>query len=184
MRLCQLCNQEREEVTQHPVPPATWNAFHNFAAVCAECAVATKNRSRLRIPKKAALTPPAGSDWSTAAPGGTAISHRRTGATLQVVDGPLARAELGGALLSSALLAGAALTGANLRKADLRLADLGGASLRGADLRGADLRGADLRSADLREARLDHANLHSSRCDKGTVWPAGFNSAGAGALFE
>lgn len=184
MRLCQLCNQEREEVTQVAVPPATWNTFHNFAAVCSACAGDVKNRTRLRIPKKVAVTPPSEALLPPVAPGSTSISHRRTGATLQVVEGPLAQAQLPGAVLSSALLAGAAMTGINLRKADLRLADLGGANLRGADLRGADLRGADLRSTDLREARLDQANLHSTRCDNSTAWPAGFNAHHAGAVLE
>jgi hypothetical protein len=182
MRLCQLCNQEREEVTQVAVPPATWNAFHNFAGVCAECAAASKNRSRLRVPKKAVL--PVSAESALPVAGSTCISHRRTGMTLKMVEGPLQEAQLSGALLSSALLNGAAMAGSNLRKADLRLADLGGADLRRADLRGADLRGADLRSTDLREARLEQANLLSCRCDDQTAWPAGFNVERAGAILE
>jgi hypothetical protein len=183
MKLCQLCGQEQEQVSTLAVAPATWNGFNHFASVCAACQASTKNRTRLRPASKGTVVKQDAAA-AAAAPGSTTISHRRTGATLQVVEGPLARAELTGAALNGAHLAGANMPGAILKKADLRLSDLTGADLRGADLRGADLRGADLRSTDLREARLDRANLQSTRCDGMTNWPEGFDPRSAGAVIE
>lgn len=110
------------------------------------------------------------------------IKHRKTGATLLVVD---ART-LERAVLPGAALAGAGLSHQSLRDADLRGADLGGASLYYAGLQNATLDGAtlvnarlycvylahaslrraDLSGADLRNAVLCHANLSGAtlRC--------------------
>src|SRR5688500_3727607 len=177
MKLCMLCGQEKEEVSTLVVPPATWNQFNNFATVCAECAAATKNRTRLRLSPKKGLA-------QADAPEGPhiTISHRRSGAILKQVPGTtLQNADLSNIALNGADLQHVSLNGANLAKTDLRLADLQGADLRNADLRGTNFRSADLRDADLRGARLDGADLRDARCSGGTQWPDGYDARRAGA---
>jgi len=78
------------------------------------------------------------------------------------------------ACLQGAVLTDADLTGTDLQKSDLTGADLSRARLRGALLCGADLRGAILTEADLHEARLTFC-----RYDRHTLWPPGFDPAGA-----
>jgi uncharacterized protein YjbI with pentapeptide repeats len=181
MKHCTLCGETRENVSVLPVAPATWNAFNNFAEVCAECVAAPLNRTRLKAP--AAAKPVVVSEETSRHQ--VTVSHRRTGAVLLVVEGrTLARSTMEGASLNGADLQHADLTGANLLRADLRLADLSGADLRGADLRGATLRGADLRGANLSSAKLNKADLHSARFDQYTGWPADFDARAAGALAE
>ncbi len=187
MKRCMLCNEDKEDVTMYPVPPATWNGFNNFALACTSCAALTKNKTRLRITK--AVTAAAAARYARAEAGAAeqklAITHRRTGVTLAEVDAAtLSRADLAGATLNGADLQHADLASANLRKADLRLSDLSGANLTGADLRAANLRGADLRGTDLRSAKLDQADLHSARYDRSTGWPDGFDPRHSGALSE
>ena len=67
------------------------------------------------------------------------------------------------------------------------LHEVSGDTLRGATLDhlvllAADLRGADLRGADLRESRMNRADLRHSLYDEQTLWPAGFDPLGTGAI--
>jgi hypothetical protein len=92
-------------------------------------------------------------------------------------------------LLEQIDLRRALLIGANLQRVHLKAASLRGAELTEADLQlavlvGADLRGAQLQGANLRGAVLDGAVMTEAVCDRGTIWPAGFNASEAGLRFE
>lgn len=91
-------------------------------------------------------------------------------------------ANLEGAALKGANLKGAGLTGANLKDAGLHSAVLTGADLTGANLEGAGLDGANLEGANLDGANLKGAVLMNALYDASTVWPAGFDVAGQGAV--
>jgi uncharacterized protein YjbI with pentapeptide repeats len=96
-------------------------------------------------------------------------------------DRDLSGRDLRHADLCRARLSGASFAGADLRFADLRGADLRGASLASARLLEADLGDADLRGADLSGVQnLGMARLHGAKADAATVWPGGFDPAGAG----
>jgi uncharacterized protein YjbI with pentapeptide repeats/membrane protein implicated in regulation of membrane protease activity len=91
-------------------------------------------------------------------------------------------AVLEGAALKGANLRGAGLTGANLKDAGLHSAVLAGADLTGANLEGAGLDGANLEGANLDGASLKGAVLLNAVYDASTIWPAGFDVAGQGAV--
>lgn len=190
MKTCRMCQTDKDDVVMVTVAPATWNGFNNFAEVCATCQESrrfkTWSRTGTSRTKAAAAAAAAQEAESVAAaPTGkqTLISHRQTGALLFKLDGStLAGADLSNQNLASADLRNSELRGANLSQSDLHLADLHGADLRGADLRAVNFRGADLRAADLREARLHRADLRHSLYDEQTLWPAGFDPLGIGAI--
>jgi uncharacterized protein YjbI with pentapeptide repeats len=96
----------------------------------------------------------------------------------------LSGANLQGAYLVGADLGAANLTGANLAKALLWGAHLIGANLDQANLSGSGLDRADLSKADLTGADLNGAVLKGAKYDQNTKWPAGFDPAAAGAIFE
>jgi hypothetical protein len=101
---------------------------------------------------------------------------------LSEVDLRKARLEgacLNGARLQYAHLEGSAMEGAQLEKALLRHAHL-----EQARLDGASLQGADLRAANLEEVHLHGALLSGALANDATVWPAGFDSVGAGVRIE
>jgi uncharacterized protein YjbI with pentapeptide repeats len=91
-------------------------------------------------------------------------------------------ANLEGAALKGANLRGAGLTGANLKDAGLHSAMLTGADLTGANLEGAGLDGANLEGANLDGANLQGAVLLNALYDASTIWPAGFDLVGQGAV--
>ena len=91
-------------------------------------------------------------------------------------------AALEGAALKGANLRAAGLTGANLKDAGLHSAVLSGADLTGANLEGAGLDGANLEGANLDGANLKGAVLLNALYDASTIWPAGFDVAGQGAV--
>ena len=91
-------------------------------------------------------------------------------------------ANLEGAALKGANLRGAGLTGANLKDAGLHSAVLTGADLTGANLEGAGLDGANLEGANLDGANLMGAVLLNALYDASTIWPAGFDLTGQGAV--
>jgi len=91
-------------------------------------------------------------------------------------------ANLEGAALKGANLRGAGLTGANLKDAGLHSAVLTGADLTGANLEGAGLDGANLEGANLDGASLTGAVLLNALYDASTIWPAGFDLTGQGAV--
>ena len=189
MKTCRMCQTDKEDVVMVAVAPATWNGFNNFAEVCATCQESrrfkTWSRTGTSRTKAAAAvaalqtdSPPAGAAVKT-----VLISHRQTGALLfKHEGGSLAGADLSSKNLASADLRNGELRGANLSQCDLHLADLHGADLRGTDLRAVNFRGADLRGADLREARMTRADLRHSLYDEQTLWPAGFDPHGTGAI--
>lgn len=192
MKTCRMCQTDKEDVVMVAVAPATWNGFNNFAEVCGTCRESRKFKTWSRTGTsrtKAATVAAANADGEgaapTAAPAGkqTLISHRQTGALLfKHEGGSLAGADLSSQNLASADLRNGELRGANLSQCDLHLADLHGADLRGTDLRAVNFRGADLRGADLREARMHRADLRHSLYDEQTLWPAGFDPHGTGAI--
>jgi hypothetical protein len=189
MKTCRMCQTDKEDVVMVAVAPATWNGFNNFAEVCGTCRESrrfkTWSRTGSSRTKPAVVAAPAETDGAPAAPIGkqTLISHRQTGALLFKHDGgSLAGADLSSQNLASADLRNGELRGANLSQCDLHLADLHGADLRGTDLRAVNFRGADLRGADLREARMHRADLRHSLYDEQTLWPAGFDPHGTGAI--
>jgi uncharacterized protein YjbI with pentapeptide repeats len=100
----------------------------------------------------------------------------------------LTGATLVGVQLSGCRLSGADLSGQSLAGASLSGNDLSGAKLVGADLRGADLstryRATRLHGADLTDARLDGVGLSGTQYDCHTRWPAGFDPAAKGALYD
>jgi Pentapeptide repeats (8 copies) len=67
--------------------------------------------------------------------------------------------------------------------AHLEGAKLWGAVLRHAKLEQAQLAGANLRAAKLEGASLEGADVTGAVFDRDTVWPAGFDARGRGALF-
>jgi membrane protein implicated in regulation of membrane protease activity len=91
-------------------------------------------------------------------------------------------ANLEGAALKGANMRSAGLTGANLKDAGLHSAVLTGADLTGANLEGAGLDGANLEGANLDGANLKGAVLLNALYDASTVWPAGFDVTGQGAV--
>lgn len=191
MKTCRMCQTDKEDVVMVAVAPATWNGFNNFAEVCATCQESrrfkTWSRTGTSRTKVAAAAAAAALETETAAAANPVksvlISHRQTGALLLKHEGgSLAGADLSSKNLASADLRNGELRGANLSQADLHLADLHGADLRGTDLRAVNFRGADLRAADLRESRMNRADLRHSVYDEQTLWPAGFDPLGTGAI--
>jgi hypothetical protein len=91
-------------------------------------------------------------------------------------------ANLEGAALKGANMRSAGLTGANLKDAGLHSAVLTGADLTGANLEGAGLDGANLEGANLDGANLKGAVLLNTLYDASTIWPAGFDVTGQGAV--
>jgi hypothetical protein len=188
-----MCGTDKEDVSMLQVAPATWNGFHDFAEVCAECQTSRRFKmwAKARVAKSNARPSSTGiQDAPLPALRGEEkrpasvirIAHRRTGVLLREVEShTLAGVNLVGAALSGADLQNATLRNTDLHRADLHLADLAGADLRGADLRGVNFRGADLRGADLRDARLYKADLNHALYDAGTQWPAGFDPDTCGA---
>jgi uncharacterized protein YjbI with pentapeptide repeats len=86
--------------------------------------------------------------------------------------------------LQGAYLAGAELQGAYLAGAHLQRADFSGALMEGANLHGAQLDDANLRGTQLQNANLTLARLTGAVYDASTVWPAGFDATGAGAVLS
>lgn len=188
MNTCIMCETESETVVVVRVAPATWNGFHDFATVCAECQTSRRFKLWSRAARPKAVPKVAAANASTPAtvvvPAGEScqINHRRTGALLHVVAGQtLAGASLRNAALSGADLQRTRLGGADLLRADLHLADLREADLRGADLRGVNLRGADLRGTDFRDARLQQADIRDAVYNVETHWPQGYDPVARGA---
>ena len=91
-------------------------------------------------------------------------------------------ANLEGAALKGANLKDAGLTGANLKDAGLHGAILSGADLTGANLEGAGLEGANLEGANLQGANVRGAVLLGALYDDATIWPAGIDPTGQGAV--
>jgi len=196
MKHCIMCDQDRqnEEVSLVQVIPATWNGFHNFAEVCAECQGSRRFQVWARSitsSKKAAASPSRRNR-----PSGRGAAHERQPAGQRPSRWPIGRpgrcftrfashtlagADLCGAALGGAALQHAALRGADLHRADLHLADTGGGRPPGRRSARVNLRGADLRGADLREARLHRADLNHSVYDAATRWPSGFDPLASGA---
>jgi DNA-binding transcriptional MerR regulator len=138
----------------------------------------------------------AGVNWAGADRSGSNLAGANltganlAGANLRMVN--LNGAYLFGANLTGATLIEADLTDANLEWSTLKAANLDGATLRCADLTRANLAGANLRNTALPEANLIGTNLKGAEiagasfsavvADLNTVWPDGFNPAGAGVL--
>ncbi len=91
------------------------------------------------------------------------IEKEPKGASLDLSNTYLLRANLQGVKLIGVNLQNVNLQGANLRRASLQRVKLIGARLIGVDLRGANLENANLRRAYLERARLEEANLWKAK---------------------
>lgn len=100
------------------------------------------------------------------------------------VGADLSNAKLQGALLMNAYLMRAMLKDCNFEDAvlvgaDFTCADLTGANLSNSDVRFCSFKGATLKGADLGVINAESADWSGAIYDERTVWPTGFDPAGA-----
>jgi len=110
--------------------------------------------------------------------GATVTGTDLVNSTLFGID--LSFSDLVGTNLSFSDLSFANLTGADLSFARLSFADLSGADLSFADLDDSDLRNANLSGAKLSNIKLSETALAGALYDSFTIFPTGFDAAGAG----
>jgi len=110
--------------------------------------------------------------------GATVTGTDLVNSTLFGID--LSFTDLVGANLSFSDLSFANLNGADLSFARLPFADLSGADLSFADLDDSDLRNANLSGAILSNIKLSKTALAGALYDSFTIFPTGFDAAGAG----
>ena len=113
--------------------------------------------------------------------GATVTGTVLVNSTLFGID--LSFTDLVGTNLSFSDLSFANLTGADLSFARLPFADLSGADLSFADLDDCDLRNANLSGARLSNIKLSKTALAGALYDSFTIFPSGFDAAGAGMTF-